>query len=342
VSGEVFFLGAGFSKAVDSEMPVLRDLGKEVVERLGDDQPYVPPGLDPVDFENWLSYLAEDQPWLLPEQQFQNKSGFVRISRVISDIIIERENVAKSRPMPEWLRSLISFWHESRASIITFNYDRLIESAYEETVHTNADYGINARQIMTAPVTPVGSRGGAVLSADLVETFSLTKLHGSRSWIYSGRDSFYGEPIYDLVGKRLGWSAEEPSRRDILLSADKVPLVIPPTSGKSRFFNNETVRSQWAAALRALRSADTVYFVGYSFPPSDTMIRFLLQESHHTERQMIIVNRVDAAQDELRKFVPSDNIGDPIFGDTSVEELAGRLQPSTNTPEARSLEWEDS
>jgi hypothetical protein len=128
----------------------------------------------------------------------------------------------------------------------------------------------------------------------------------------------------------------------MLLSADKVPLVIPPTTGKSGFFNNETVRSQWAEALRALRSADTVYFVGYSFPPSDTMIRFLVQESHHAERQMIIVNRERAAQDELRKFVPSDSIGDPILGDNSVEELAGRLKPSTNTPEARTLEWEDS
>jgi hypothetical protein len=48
------------------------------------------------------------------------------------------------------------------------------------------------------------------------------------------------------------------------LSLDKVPLVIPPTTGKSGFFNNESVRSEWAAARNGLR-ADLVYFVDYFF-----------------------------------------------------------------------------
>ena len=82
VTSYVFVLGAGFSKAINSAMPVLEELGKEVVGRLGDDIPYVPPGLDPKDFENWLSYLAEDQPWLLPEEQFRKqkrvRTGFKR------------------------------------------------------------------------------------------------------------------------------------------------------------------------------------------------------------------------------------------------------------------------
>jgi hypothetical protein len=45
----------------------------------------------------------------------------------------------RAGPIPDWLRSLISFWHESKASIVTFNYDRLVESAYEETVYVIND-----------------------------------------------------------------------------------------------------------------------------------------------------------------------------------------------------------
>lgn len=339
----VFVLGAGFSKAINSAMPVLEELGKEVVGRLGDDIPYVPPGLDPKDFENWLSYLAEDQPWLLPEEQFRNKSGFVRVSREISKIIVEREYATKSRPIPDWLRSLISFWHESKASIVTFNYDRLVESAYEQTVYVKNDRApqdtvnyVDARQILTAPVTPVGARSGAILEANEVETFGLTKLHCSRSWLYSGRESFYGETIYELVGQS-GWNAGGPSYRDMRLSLDKVPLVIPPTTGKSGFFNNESVRSEWAAARNGLR-ADLVYFVGYSFPPSDAMTRFLLQDSHHPQRKIIVVNRSEAPHNQLLKLVPSDSVGAPIIGDSPIEELAARLQPSTTTPEAN-IAW---
>jgi hypothetical protein len=36
--------------------------------------------------------------------------------------------------------------------------------------------------------------------------------------------------------------------------------------------------------------------------------------------------------------VPSDSVGTPIIGDSPIEELAVRLQPSTTTPKA-SIGW---
>jgi len=98
---DVFVLGAGFSKAISESMPVLWELGEETVKRLGEDAPHVPPGLNPFDFENWFSYLTEDQPWLSSEQLLRNRSGFLRVSREISDIITEREDLTKSEPMPD-------------------------------------------------------------------------------------------------------------------------------------------------------------------------------------------------------------------------------------------------
>jgi len=57
---------------------------------------------------------------------------------------------------------------------------------------------VDARQISSAPVMPAGARQGAVLAVEAVDTYKLIKMHGSRSWLYSGRDSFYDEVIYDL------------------------------------------------------------------------------------------------------------------------------------------------
>jgi hypothetical protein len=88
VTSYVFVLGAEFLRQSIQQCRVWRR--KEVVGRLGDDIPYVPPGLDPRDFENWLSYLAEDQPCFYPRSNSETKAGFVRVSREISKIIIAR------------------------------------------------------------------------------------------------------------------------------------------------------------------------------------------------------------------------------------------------------------
>jgi hypothetical protein len=64
------------------------------------------------------------------------------------------------------------------------------------------------------------------------------------------------------------------------------------------------------------------------------MTRFLLQDSNHPQRKIIVVNRSEAPHNQLLKLVPSDSVGSPIIGDSPIEELAARLQPSTTTPEA--------
>jgi len=177
---DVFILGAGFSKAIYSGMPLLRELGQKALTKLGHDAPYIPPGLDPTDFEGWLSYLADDQPWLLPEESLKNRAGFLQISRVISKIISEHEDLAKGQPMPDWLRSLISYWHQTKSTVITFNYDLLVESAFESVVEVYTRRGgsdkqnyVSARQIMTAPLMPAGARQGAVLGHGKIDSFRL-------------------------------------------------------------------------------------------------------------------------------------------------------------------------
>ncbi len=98
------------------------------------------------------------------------------------------------------------------------------------------------------------------------------KLHGSLNWFYSGAASFYGETIY---GSRPtpGW---RPESGETAPPFDKVPLIVPPTSQKSPYFANETLNTQWSAAASSLSNATDIFFLGYSLPETDQMVRFML------------------------------------------------------------------
>jgi len=74
----VVVLGAGFSKAVHRALPTTDDLGERVREQLADADRERLPGAPFRDgrFEEWLSYLAQDQPHLTEDKSLQ---GFARI-----------------------------------------------------------------------------------------------------------------------------------------------------------------------------------------------------------------------------------------------------------------------
>lgn len=181
---DVFVLGAGFSRAISGEMPVLAELGEEIFKRLGDDAPAVLPNLPPTDFENWLSFLADDDPWLGEDDRLRNRSVFLRVSGLMCDLISAREIAARRDALPDWLRMLVARWHEDEASIITFNYDTLVEAAFTEVVGVYDTPGAEGpnyvfpSQIFRAPLMPINARAGGALAPEVISTFRLLKLPG--------------------------------------------------------------------------------------------------------------------------------------------------------------------
>jgi hypothetical protein len=100
-----------------------------------------------------------------------------------------------------------------------------------------------------------------------------------------------GEEIYDR-GLPPGWRVAELPRDVRDVSIDKVPLLVPPTLGKSPFFVNETVRSVWKVASRSFREAERVFALGYSLPESDHNMLGLLRSSLGRDFQSIhVVNQ---------------------------------------------------
>ncbi len=131
--GEVFILGAGFSRAISLHLPLTDELGNLVLERdpesLGrtDARSHFENGT----FETWLSRRAEPQPYLTAAQTLANQAIFARGTNLVAEVLDKRVSQAVSTVMPTWLGELVSLWHLRESNILTFNYDTLVECAFE-------------------------------------------------------------------------------------------------------------------------------------------------------------------------------------------------------------------
>ena len=111
-------------------------LGEEVAARLDDaDQRRLPPRgasgrrFEGGRFEEWLSYLAEDQPHLDAPERFRNRALVSVLTKHIQRAMSQVQFEALMFPAPPWLYELLSVLHILRATVITTNYDNLVECA---------------------------------------------------------------------------------------------------------------------------------------------------------------------------------------------------------------------
>ena len=283
----VFLLGAGFSRAVSVEMPLTDQLaendaiksfrGRALVRSTG--------------VESILTLLSESQPWLTEDENLRNRADFIQFAQTVNHTIrnYQMSAIRDTGSPPDWLTSLVLKWSQDEETIITFNYDTLVEKAithsfkqdYQQVPSSDLAWAHSAAYEVPIPriTTRSGLDGLSKSLAPPERLPRLIKLHGSLNWYYSGSEPSFGEVIYD-IGIRPFWESSADDRKigDMSrFSAGKVPLIIPPTSGKSSFFTNETVRGQWTSARRALEEADRIVIIGYSLPPGDHMVRFLLE-----------------------------------------------------------------
>lgn len=290
---DVFVLGAGFSRAISAEMPLLADLTEEIQANLS-----VPPAALALggNLELWLSYLAQPQPWLSESENLRNRAIALDISREVARLVEGRSRKARESPHPEWLRKLVWYWHERRAHVISLNYDVLVErAAWEIQEKPASSERISCSQLYPVSLMPAGARAGAVLSAGPRDTFKLYKLHGSTNWFYSGRSSFFGEAIVYapvtswLVDSRLQ-KAEDDSLRH---TSDKAPLIIPPLFDKVLYFEHESIRSLWAQAGVAVQEATRIYWLGYSLPQTDMALHMLFKTNARKQHVPLFVVNTD-------------------------------------------------
>ncbi len=300
---DVFILGAGFSKAIHRKMPVMDELSTEVIARLEKLDFPIPSALENLDnnIELWMTYLSQLQPWLEKNDNDYNRAMAGRIRQQIKEIINERVSVATLVDTPQWLNSLIKLWHRQRATIMTLNYDTLIERASRKLPISDGIDRIRAEQMYPPYFSNIAARSGVGLwGEEAIKTFRYIKLHGSINWYYSGKDDFFGESILFSDVPPLGKDHLDIERSVCLRAKDKETLIIPPVTEKTVYFNNETIRTLWLEAGTALRNATRIFVIGYSLPISDLGMRFFLTENQPKPKTRVYV--VDLNSEVAIKF----------------------------------------
>jgi hypothetical protein len=281
---EVVLLGAGFSRALAEVMPLTDELGQEALGRAGltADDPRLPAGgFHGGKFETWLSRLADDQPHLSDADNLDRRALFTRVSHGIHDALSERQLTALSSTAPEWFYTLLSVLHVRRPTVITLNYDDLVECGVDSHFLVNWDGRDQAlvRGFDVINDMPPLPASPARWGRSVLPTFRLLKLHGSLSWYWGEGD--------DTGGTLQRWStpgefgAPRPEDTDARRRSlpGRVPFVIPPSATKSPFYRNLVTRELWQQAYDALRSTRRLVLVGYSLPGADLTIGGMIEDA---------------------------------------------------------------
>lgn len=127
----VIILGAGFSKAVCSDMPLVKELSDLVCKEFEKRNWTLPDAYGKFEnFENYLTYLAESAPWLNDYENYENKATFQRITLAIANIIKTKQRSAIGKPLPLALQRLanLNLSQELFPTIISLNYDNLLDA----------------------------------------------------------------------------------------------------------------------------------------------------------------------------------------------------------------------
>ena len=333
---DVFILGAGFSKAIYSSMPTMAELSSAILEK-GEEVGLPVAELARLDnnIERWMTYLSQSQPWLKTPENDRNKGFAGQLREQIKEIIDDRTRSAARSDSPDWLKCLIRAWHERRATVITLNYDTLIERASQQLQITDKIKGILAEQMYPPYFAHITSRSDSPWGEGTIDTFLYLKLHGSTNWYYSGRDDFYGETIFYSTVSSLGSDNLAPEKASIARAGDKEVLIIPPVTEKTTYFNNETVKGLWHKASVALSKATRVFVTGYSLPISDLgMQLFLINNQPKPQTPVYVIDTCADVATRYECVLPELQITkDFAHGQEPVEKFSAHYPDMPTDPQ---------
>lgn len=275
--------------------------------------------------EQWMSFIAVDQPWLNAVDNLSNRSLFERVRTVLAKAIVDAEERAISADLPDWLLRLVWTWCEYEAAVFTFNYDTLVERCLASfgRVHTFAD-------VYAAPLMErVAAGDGSVFGAEEPRgsTLKLFKLHGSVNWAFGGLEAPPNDRIV-LTEAFLPWAPRvlperQPALRYQSRFGDLTPLIIPPTYSKGPYYSNLSLRAQWAQAAADLSTSTNLTVMGYSFPSGDLTASQWVSSSFQGWR-MDVVDRDPKRPGEIRTRLAEARTGEDSTGAEAMTEYVDR------------------
>lgn len=218
--------------------------------------------------------LGSRDEYPLPPQGFQQ----VLDKRYEGDLYDFFLGVIAGNRKKEWAR---------KDTIITFNYDLLVEEALTN-LGISAVYGGlhggffgNFQDTRYYPDEPEQFGVPDPLPEGSIR---IIKLHGSVNWMFNPEfdpNSDAGSDQYRVIivdDYQKTWSYQEAYEKRIGSKKNRPPrlLLAPPTWSKDLRDLNAPLSNVWNAAVSALESATRIIVIGYSMPQTDPYFKYLL------------------------------------------------------------------
>jgi len=300
----VYILGAGASKAVNPETPLSADLlpqalslsvsdnedkyVKNIREFIRDFYFYGSDKLDETEMlpnlEDVLSQLdyaiAENRPMGGEYPVSKLTEIYQSFVYAICEVLRQRLSTT-SGVLEDFLKGI-----EVDDTVISLNYELLIDNAIVRTLKQPINYGVETRtpQRNSRKKVPQASPHG----------IALYKLHGSLNWLYC-------PSCQELVvtqsdeGVQYIFSQSQQSSKGVCdqCGGRYEPLIITPSLTKS--YANLLLNEIWRQAEDRLARADQVVFVGYSLPDADAYVKAMFKRAIYSNIKGY--KRDDARQD---------------------------------------------
>ena len=172
----------------------------------------------------------------------------------------------------------------TKNTIITFNYDTLLEESLE-SISAPYNLGITSENIDIDSDSPHLNRGQPL------SELSILKLHGSSNWAVSfnthtdshqRNDKTY--PSIKIYRNATELFTDQAHEYDQM-------ILEPPTWNKGS--NAPILQQLWDKSIEALSTATTIFIIGYSMPESDMHFKYLMAfglSNNISLEKVIIIN----------------------------------------------------
>lgn len=311
MSNDVFFLGSGFSKAIDNNYPVLSELSREIHDNLNTEKESVGmhyrneiPDKYKDNIETLLTFLSSKLPYKTAVQNLADEALYMDIANQIS---VYFENKDANFGNNDSIYKLGKYIAKNDITSITLNYDTILEKVIinylsrhtgnsGQVVQMNNHY----EKFYNIPITNLRNRAGdshfiTDMNGKGPHFPKILKLHGSINWLYTGNS--FNEPIYC---KDFTYDDKDFE----YLKAGLNTMIVPPVLDKSRAYNHIILESLWKQAFDILKNAENIYIYGFSFPPTDLSVRYLFQSalSNNQKNPKIYVINTAEAKNSIEKI----------------------------------------
>ena len=349
----VFFIGAGFTKAIVNTAPIGTEFFLNAFdphnsfigdERIKDVKKFIDnnyyqlkdnhyPNIE--DVLSLIDYTIERKEALSEVYLFEevvnvrNKIIYL-MGKVIKDNIEKSSEQKKevSRSFIEKINNLLL--KSKKVSIISTNYDIIIDNALREKIQS-CNYGemlrynifldINGPKRNARPTTTLNWEDPNISCRGEINEggIPLLKIHGSLNWFYCPKC----DEVDITVGTKQADDFVEQQRRSLcanpMCTSTYEPLLVTPTMLK--VYNNTFLQKLWTHSEKIISESNEIVFIGYSLPEADYHIRSLLTKAliKNTNNIRILVIEKKPLNDEDAERIEA--VGDrynTLFGQDRV------------------------